>query len=341
MVPTSTDPPRPEDDLPISHLAQAPFNAPLLTREISERLSADEQSGFFCALVDSAPDAIIAHNPDGRILYANRGAAELLGYSAEQLLELQPYGWLAPEVMSGAPRRIETILHDGRLTFASRALRSDGSTIPTEVRSRRVDTSFGPLIVAVIRDVTERVETQRTLEHLAYHDPLTGLGNRAWLDERLAVAIADARRYGDLLAVAYIDLDEFKPVNDRYGHAVGDDVLVETARRLRECVREQDAIARLGGDEFVLLLPRLASHAEIPAIAERIVGSIEQPILGAGEELRIKASVGFAYFDPEHDDARSLIVKSDIAMYSAKLDPAHPWLVYEDGMQLPDHRPPR
>jgi len=338
MTDESPDTRRVEDDLPVSHVAEPPTCEPLLTHEISERLSHAEQSGFFCALVDSALDAIIAHHADGRILYANRGAAELLGYTAEQLIELPPYGWVASDEMAAAPRRIESILHDGRLTFASRARRADGSTLPTEVRSRRVDTSFGPVIVAVIRDVTERVETQRTLEHLAYHDPLTGLGNRASLDERLAVAIADAKRHGDLLGIAYIDLDEFKPVNDRHGHAVGDEVLVEVGHRLRKELREQDAIARMGGDEFVVLLPRLASREELPAVAERLIHSIEDPILASGESLNIKASIGLAYFDVATDDARSLIVKADIAMYSAKLDAAHPWLVYREGMTLPNRR---
>jgi diguanylate cyclase (GGDEF)-like protein len=192
------------------------------------------------------------------------------------------------------------------------------------------------MMIAVIRNISARVENRIALEHLAYHDGLTNLSNRIHLEDRLSIALADARRYGDDLAMAYIDLDRFKPVNDRYGHAAGDDVLVEVAHRLRAGVREQDTVARLGGDEFVALFPRLASHTEAEAICERLVERIMEPMIIDGHVILVEASIGLARFDSETDDARSLLVKADIAMYSAKLDPAHRWLLYREGMKLPD-----
>jgi diguanylate cyclase (GGDEF)-like protein/PAS domain S-box-containing protein len=313
---------------------------PPLMRDIARSLTGEEQAGFFFTLVDAAADALIVHRPDGTVVYANSEAAHLLGYEQRALLDLAPYAWVAPSQLQTAPRRIERILSDGTLTFESGARRKDGSVIPTEVRSRRVDTPLGPMIVAVVRDISQRVKNREMLEHLAYHDSLTGLSNRIHLEDRLALAIADARRYGDDLAMAYVDLDRFKPVNDRYGHAAGDEVLVEVARRLREGVREQDTVARLGGDEFVIVFPRLTSRSEVEAISDRLVKRLMDPIHVNGHEICVEASIGLAVFDPRSDDARSLIVKADKAMYSAKLDPEHFWLVYHAGMHLPPAEDP-
>ena len=310
---------------------------PMLPADITERLAIDEQAGFFFTLIDATADAIIAHRPDGSIIYANGEAVRLLGHEEEaDMLRLPPFGWIAGSHLQSAPRRLERIIAEELVTFESGARRRDGSEIPTEVRSRQIETPLGPVIIAVIRDISERVKNREALEHLAYHDGLTGLSNRIHLEERLALAIADARRYDDRLGMGYIDLDHFKPVNDRYGHAAGDDVLVQIAGRLREGVRKQDTVARLGGDEFVVLFPRLASQAEVETISERLAQRIRQPVPVDGHLICVQVSIGIALFDPHVDDARSLLVKADIAMYSAKLDPERPWMVYKSGMSLPE-----
>lgn len=307
---------------------------PRLMRDMARSLTDREQAGFFFSAIDVAPDALIVHRPDGTLIYANSEAASLLGYEQRELLDLPPYSWVAPSQLQAGPRRIERILSDGTHTFESGARRKDGTSIPTEVRSRRVDTPLGTVIVAVIRDISTRVQNREMLEHLAYHDSLTGLSNRIHLEDRLALAIADARRYGDDLAMAYVDLDRFKPVNDQYGHAAGDEVLVQVAHRLRDGVREQDTVARLGGDEFVILFPRLTSREEIETVAERLVSSLTQPMQVDEHTIRVEASIGLAWFDRREDDARSLLVKADKAMYSAKVDPEHSWLLYHEGMRL-------
>lgn len=302
-------------------------------------LGAEDQAQLLRTLVDSATDAIIAHEADGTIVFFSAGACELLGLSSEEMEHLGPFGWIAPGAMRGAAGRLEAILHEGRLTFESSVVRKDGTSVPTEVASRRVDSPSGPLIVAVIRDVSERRRAQQQLVHLAYHDGLTGLGNRAAFDDRLASAIADAKRHSDMLGLAYIDLDQFKPVNDRYGHAAGDEVLIEVGRRLVANVREQDTVARLGGDEFVVLLQRMGSINEFDEIGQRLLDAVRKPIAACGVNCHIDASIGFAVFDPERDDARAVLVKADVAMYAAKKDPANRWLLWSDAMDALD--PPR
>jgi len=333
---TNIDAGHDEDDLPTA--ASIDDHPMRLAPEIAERLSSRERASFFATLVDSALDAIIAHRPDGHIIWANLGASELLGYEDDEIMDIPPYGWVAPVHLATAPMRIETILRVGRMTFESAVRRKDGSFIDTEVSTRRVDTALGPIVVAVIRDIHEWVESKRVLEHLAYHDPLTSLANRVYFDERLAVAIADARRFGDVLGLAYIDLDHFKPVNDHFGHSVGDEVLVEVGRRLKGEVRMQDTVARIGGDEFVIILPRLSSADELGGVAERIVERAREPFNVLGHTVSVSASVGLARFDADKDDARSLLVKADVAMYAAKRDAEKPWLLYYDGMPVPEGR---
>lgn len=300
--------------------------------DLLEQLAGERQLDLLRSLIDSATDAIIAHQPDGTLVFYNRRACEMLGLSRIEMAGLGPYGWVGSESKRGAPGRLERILHEGGLSFPSSVHNVNGHIVPTEVDARRVDTDFGPLIVAVIRDVSERDAAQERLRFLAYHDPLTGLANRAAFEERLALAIADATRFGDLLVLTYIDLDEFKPVNDRFGHEVGDKVLVEVGARLVANLRVQDVVARLGGDEFVIILQRVESTDEIPAIAERVLGDLRRPIEACGYECQIDASIGFAVFDPKTDDARSLVVKADIAMYAAKRDGQRRWLTYDPVM---------
>lgn len=309
---------------------------PCGTRDLLAELNEEHQLSLLRTLVDSAVDAIIAHEPDGSLVFYNHSACELLGLSRDEMTGLGPYGWIGKNAQQAAPVRLETILHEGHLRFASSVINSDGIVIPTDVTARRVDTEIGPLIVSVIRDVSEKAEAEERLHFLAYHDGLTALANRTAFDERMALAIADSRRHGDLLILAYIDLDHFKPINDRFGHETGDAVLVEVGKRLVADTRVQDLVARLGGDEFVVILQRVESTDEIPRIAERLLAHLREPVPACGNQCNIDASIGFSVFDPTLDDSRSLLVKADLAMYAAKQDSRRRWCVYRPSMGAVD-----
>ena len=152
----------------------------------------------------------------------------------------------------------------------------------------------------------------------AHRDPLTGLANRAALDEHLAACLHQAQRHRERLALLLVDLDHFKPVNDRYGHAIGDQLLQAVAERLRACVREGDLVARLGGDEFVIVLNRLPSATTAERIAEAVVAALGRPFEVAGQVLQIGGSVGIAQHPDDGEDAHSLFLHADTAMYQAK-----------------------
>jgi len=175
----------------------------------------------------------------------------------------------------------------------------------------------------LIMDMVERKKTADRVEHLAYHDALTELPNRVLLDDRLQHAMAQARRDGKRLAVCYLDLDEFKPINDAWGHEQGDQVLIEVARRLKECVRAGDTVARLGGDEFVLLLGDLADVAECEHAIDRVLAALRAPFTLAGQSVRLSASVGITLYPDDHSDADTLLRHVDQAMYGAKQAGGH------------------
>ena len=161
-------------------------------------------------------------------------------------------------------------------------------------------------------------ENERQLKDAAHSDPLTGLANRLLLDVHTQHAIQIARRDKSIFAVLLIDLDKFKPVNDTYGHAIGDDVLRAVAQRLRKTVREMDTVARLGGDEFVIVLRSVASRQDVGAVAEKITQAIAQPIRVLGVPVEIGASVGIAMFEPGLATLGDLLRRADLAMYEAK-----------------------
>jgi diguanylate cyclase (GGDEF)-like protein/PAS domain S-box-containing protein len=189
--------------------------------------------------------------------------------------------------------------------------------------------------VIVFRDVIVSRERRLQMLHLAEHDALTDLPNRLLLNDRLARAIALARRYGRRLAVLFLDCDRFKHINDTLGHAVGDQVLRSIARRLATCVRESDTVSRHGGDEFLILLSEVDHPEDAAAIGEKIVSSIAEPHFIAGHELQLTASVGIALYPEDGQDAESLIMRADTAMYHAKKTGRNRVGFYRKDMEAP------
>ncbi len=173
-------------------------------------------------------------------------------------------------------------------------------------------------IQALVQDVSARVEAAEQLLHIATHDTLTGLANRRVLTDRLSHALARAERTGEAVALLFIDLDGFKCVNDLYGHAVGDEVLIEVADRLREVARGSDFVARLGGDEFVILLDTDVHPGSPSALAERVFDGLSRPCRFTGGEAIVGASIGVAMHPPLSNLAADLIRRADAAMYEAK-----------------------
>ena len=187
-----------------------------------------------------------------------------------------------------------------------------------EARVRERTAELAATNVRLEHEIAERRQIELQIRHLANHDALTDLPNRRLLEDRLEQALKISRRSGNLLAAMFIDLDDFKPVNDTLGHRVGDLLLQAVARRLCKLVRESDTVARVGGDEFVLLLPELHSRLDAIHIAERVMHSLAEPFAIEGHKLCIGMSIGIGLFPDDGNDADSLLSCADTAMYRAK-----------------------
>lgn len=269
------------------------------------------------AILDSSLDGLICHSLDGRPIYFNDTAASQLGYTREEFEALGRYGWIGEQALESMPSRLALIRERGALLFQAKAAPKDGRLMHTEVSARLVRLSGEEYVVAVVRDVTERVVAHEHIRHLAFHDRLTGLANRTRLEDDLRIALAASDRHGDLVGVIYLDLDDFKPVNDALGHAAGDDVLQEVAARMNGCVRECDTVARLGGDEFLVLITRLNERDDLALVARKLEEAIGQPIAVGSRDVRITVSAGLATYEPG-ESAEDLMNRADHAMYRAK-----------------------
>jgi diguanylate cyclase (GGDEF)-like protein/PAS domain S-box-containing protein len=274
-------------------------------------------------LVDSAPVAIIEFDAHGELTLWNPAAEAMFGWRAEEVVG-HPNPTLPPEG-TVERARLEAQLEMSRSVHRIQAIRQckDGSLIPVEITTGLLHGEDGALTggVAVLVDITERRVLEDQLRHAAFHDPLTGLPNRALFGDRLAGALERAGRGGGRVALLTLDLDGFKQVNDSLGHAVGDEVLVAVASRLREQLRGVDTVARLGGDEFVVLMEAEADgHAE--RLADRLITAITAPVRTRAGDQVVGVSVGIARTGPQTSTAEQLLRQSDVAMYSAKASAA-------------------
>ena len=188
-------------------------------------------------------------------------------------------------------------------------------------------------LCGISTDITLRKDVEEHLQHMAQYDALTHLPNRALFSDRLKQAIATAQRNKARLALMFIDLDRFKPVNDTYGHGVGDLLLKEVASRIQDCLRESDTAARIGGDEFVILLPAIETPQDATKVGKKVLDTLNRPFKLAGHTLEISGSIGVAVY-PEHGKEERLLVKSaDIAMYHAKKNGRNNVKMYQSGLQ--------
>ena len=263
-----------------------------------------------------------ADEDDHSILYVNPAFETITGYSADEAIGRVGRFLVREDLAQPGLDEIRLALREKRPAHAVlRNYRKDGTMFwnelfiaPISDASRAEATHF----VSIINDVSERMRYHGLLEYQATHDNLTGLANRSLLNDRITQAIALSKRSGRLVAVALLDLDHFKQVNDIHGHAAGDALLCEIAERLRGCVRESDTVARLGGDEFVVVLTDLAQAADAEQIAQKIVVTVKEPVTYNGLKLHVGASVGFSLF-PEHGQhGETLLRNADMAMYYVK-----------------------
>jgi diguanylate cyclase (GGDEF)-like protein/PAS domain S-box-containing protein len=275
----------------------------------------------FRQVFDHSPIGMTITGVDGRYAKVNAALCEMLGYSADELAGITMTDLAHPDDVDTTVHHFEALLRgESRSCCLEKRYRCrDGNYVWARVTVTAVtDAANKPLyFIAHVENVTERKQIEDRMAYDATHDALTGLPLRTLLLDHLELALAGARRHSTRVAVLFIDLDRFKHVNDSMGHAAGDELLTEVARRLRSAVREIDTPGRFGGDEFVVVCPDLADVRDVVMIAERIRQLLEEPFHIRGMPVFISASVGIAVADAE-TDAATLLGQADTAAYRAK-----------------------
>ena len=289
---------------------------------LQSRQTLAEERGLFQAILDNAPLGIWMIDATGKARFVNREFCNSTGIAEGEFLSAARYTDPLPDNFAASCIRSDRECREQEVPHVSlESLRFvDGHQHLLEITRVRLLDRDGSTrgIVALAADATERLEHQRQLEHIAHYDTLTGVPNRVLLVDRLAQALARAKRDRRLMAVCYVDLDGFKQINDGFGHDAGDKVLVEVTRRIKEAVREDDTVARLGGDEFVVLLVGLDVAEECAGTLHRLLERISQPIPVHGAVLSVSASIGVALYPEDEEDADTLLRHADQAMYVAK-----------------------
>ncbi len=303
------------------------------------RDEAQRSAAHYRAVVDNAAEGIITVGGDGRIQSFNGSAESMFGWTAADIVG-NPVATLVPvELHEHLQAFLGSCTTDGdsaarRQGTEIMAVRRDGTPFPVMIAISSIAGDDGrPTLSAVMRDLSEQKRFEAELAYQGLHDALTGLPNRVTLTDRLDQARARLRRNGGMFAVLFIDLDRFKPVNDRLGHSVGDQLLTLAGQRIKASVREVDTVARLGGDEFVVLLEDATALNHVTMVADRILSALRKPFRLGDEEARIDASIGIAHCASPDEDAETILAHADIAMYRAKQQGRGQFALFDEAMQ--------
>lgn len=262
------------------------------------------------AVLESLDIGIVTVDTKGIILSCNPAVERIFGYLARNL----------------AGKNITLLMsHAWDLTLGQRA---DGSNFPMNIDLSPITQDDNKLFILQISDITEQRMNELLLNHQAQHDALTNLPNRLLLMDRLSQSIAQAHRHKQMFAVMFLDLDNFKQINDKHGHHMGDRVLQHVAKGLNGCLREGDTVARIGGDEFVLIVLDVTIVGDCETVAKKILSDISGDFQLAGKLYPITCSIGISLYPLHGEEADALIIHADTAMYQAKMKGRDNYSVY-------------
>jgi diguanylate cyclase (GGDEF)-like protein/PAS domain S-box-containing protein len=301
-----------------NHPATLCFLNDITERKIMEDALRQSENRYRC-LIETAQEGILVAQ-DGVLAFVNPMMATVSGYTMEELNRRNFLDLIYAEdrdlVLANHKRRLAGEQLSNR--YHVRIQNKSGGIVWVEMSGVLIDWNGRPATLAFVYDITERLAVEQKVKHMAQHDALTDLPNRALFSDRLQQAISLAKRDKRRLAVMFVDLDNFKPVNDNIGHDVGDLLLQAVAQRIRDVLRDSDTVARIGGDEFVVLVPSVKDGADAHMVANRIQTGLLQPFDIGGHTIRMTASTGIALF-PDHGESEIELCKNaDHAMYHVK-----------------------
>ncbi len=293
-----------------------------LMREITQRQMAEAKLRLAANVFDNTLDAICITDPDFKVIEANPSFYQVTEFSQEEIigkdLSISKSGLKEKKQAEGFWNTLKDSGHwSGIISNRRRSGQIEAEWLTLSVVKSEDEAISN--YVAVFSNVSHLIQQQTVLEKMAHHDALTGLPNRLLLKDRLSLAIARCERTKTSLGICYIDLDGFKPVNDEFGHAVGDLLLKEIADRFRKIIRSQDTVARLGGDEFVILLGDFKMPDGYKRVLNKVLEEASRPVdIGQGRSVKVSASIGITLFPEDASEADTLLHHADQAMYEAK-----------------------
>ncbi|MHB1000573.1 MAG: bifunctional diguanylate cyclase/phosphodiesterase [Armatimonadota bacterium] len=292
-----------------------------IVRDIMERKQAETILRMQISAINAATDQIMITDADGNILYVNPAFENETGYSHTEVvgknLVFVKSGYHQDKLRDGLTSSIRT----GNTWHEEAIIRRKNGTLYAEditVTPVRNDAGVVEYFIAINRNITDKKVYEQKLDHLAHHDPLTGLPNRLLLSDRLLQRLAQAHRKGQMLAIMFLDLDHFKDINDTKGHNEGDKILRAVAKRLTSCLREVDTVARMGGDEFTIIVSDITRPEDASTVAKKIINNLSKPFAINGDEVLISTSIGISIFPTDGIDSETMLKNADIAMYRAK-----------------------
>jgi diguanylate cyclase (GGDEF)-like protein/PAS domain S-box-containing protein len=291
------------------------------TQDISERVQADEKLRLAANALENSAESVMISDASGQIVSVNKAFTTMTGYSLDQVVGESPEFLRSDEHDAAFYAQLwDTVQKTGHWQGEIWGKRSNGEIYPQGISISQVKDKVGRSshYVSVSSDISKYKQYEARLAFLAHHDALTDLPNRFAFETHLREVLSRARRDGNVVALMFIDLDQFKIINDSLGHVVGDMLLKAAAQRLTGCVRQTDLVARLGGDEFVVVLNGVKSSQEVAKVADKLISVLAQPFLVGGHELSISGSIGVSRYPQDGAEADVLLKNADAAMYRAK-----------------------
>lgn len=297
-----------------------PFN-----QKIAEANYAKDENSILLSELDqifnTAASAMRVVDGNFNVVRVNQAFLEMAGVTIDDCINRKCYETFSgPVCHTSNCTLVKVTESNGRIEYEAKKRCSSGKKIPCMIVATPFRTPDGQIIGIVedFRDMTKQKKAEAQIRYQATHDPLTGLVNRMFFNEELSRSVMEMYRTRQKLSVMFLDLNKFKDVNDSYGHAVGDRLLMEVSKRIVNCVRKHDTVARLGGDEFTLIVPQISHKEDAVKIARKIADEIEQPFFIDEHLIHTSVSIGIAIYPEDGKDTKTLLINADSAMYRAK-----------------------